>query len=80
MDLTPSDRLLACSPSRLPGYYAGYLPSAFMVGRFCFSSYWGRLSDQYGRLFVYRFSLWSMVFLQVAFGLSTNYYWAMASR
>ncbi|CAM9302492.1 unnamed protein product, partial [Ectocarpus sp. 8 AP-2014] len=32
------------------GYYAGYLASAFMVGRFATSYFWGRFADRYGRL------------------------------
>lgn len=69
------------SPRKLlPGFYAGYLSSALMVGRFCSSYFWGRFSDRYGRLPVFNIGLWAMVLMQIAFGLCTNYYWAMFFR
>ncbi|CAM9581917.1 unnamed protein product [Ectocarpus sp. 12 AP-2014] len=62
------------------GYYAGYLASAFMVGRFATSYFWGRFADRYGRLPVVYIGLSSIGVLSLAFGLSTSFWWALTCR
>ncbi|CAN0223141.1 unnamed protein product [Pylaiella littoralis] len=62
------------------GYYAGYLTSALMVGRFVSSYFWGRFADRYGRLPVMYIGLCSIAILSVAFGLSTSFWWAVSCR
>ncbi|CAM9775793.1 unnamed protein product [Scytosiphon promiscuus] len=62
------------------GYYAGYVSSAFMVGRFGSSYFWGRFADTHGRLPVIYVGLGSMVVLSVAFGLSTTFLQALVCR
>jgi MFS family permease len=62
------------------GIYAGFLSSSFMVGR-AFSSYpWGKIADIYGRKFVLVVSLLSAAVLSIAFGCSTSFAMAMATR
>ncbi|CAM9128529.1 unnamed protein product, partial [Hapterophycus canaliculatus] len=62
------------------GYYAGYVSSAFMVGRFGSSYFWGRFADTHGRLPVIYVGLSSMVVMSVAFGLSTTFVQALVCR
>eukprot|EP00752_Nemacystus_decipiens_P011395 g10122.t1 len=62
------------------GYYAGFIASAFMIGRVGSSYFWGRFADQYGRLPVVYVGLGSMVVLSIAFGLSTTFVWALSCR
>lgn len=62
------------------GYYAGYLSSALMVGRFVSSYFWGRFADRYGRLPVMYIGLSAIAVLSIAFGLSTSFWWAIFSR
>lgn len=62
------------------GFYAGYITSAFMVGRVGSSYFWGRFADRYGRLPVVYIGLWSMAVLSIAFGLSTTFAWALGCR
>ncbi|CAM9287714.1 unnamed protein product [Ectocarpus sp. 8 AP-2014] len=62
------------------GYYAGYVSSAFMVGRVGSSYFWGRFADSHGRLPVIYAGLTSMVVLSIAFGLSTSFVWALGCR
>ena len=62
------------------GYYAGWVMTAFMVGRFASSFYCGVLSDKLGGKFVIRIGLSSCVVFQVAFGFAPTFAWALASR
>ncbi|CAN0329539.1 unnamed protein product [Pylaiella littoralis] len=62
------------------GFYAGYLASAFTLGRFLSGYVWGRLTDKVGRKPVMILSLLSIMTWSVSFGLSTTYTWAMISR
>ncbi|CAN0350684.1 unnamed protein product, partial [Scytosiphon promiscuus] len=62
------------------GYYAGYLSSAFMVGRFASSYFWGRFADIHGRLPVVYIGLSFIGLMSLSFGLSTTFWWALASR
>eukprot|EP00903_Cladosiphon_okamuranus_P009002 g8611.t1 len=62
------------------GYYAGYLASAFMIGRFAFSYFWGRFADRYGRLPVLYIGLCSIATFSIGFGMSTTFWWAVTCR
>lgn len=62
------------------GYYAGYLSSAFMIGRFASSYFWGRFADTHGRLPVVYIGLTSIGILSVSFGLSRSFWWALTCR
>lgn len=68
------------SATNASGYYAGYVSSAFMVGRVGSSYFWGRFADRHGRLPVIYMGLISMVVLSIAFGLSTSLLWALGCR
>lgn len=66
--------------SRAPGYYAGLLSSAFMIGHCCPAHYWGVISDRHGTRFVVVFGLVSTVVLSPSFGFSTTFTEAFISR
>jgi MFS family permease len=65
---------------REPGQYAGYLSSSGQVGRLLFSMFWGRFSDRHGRKVVLQISLMTTVVTAVAFGLTLNFWLAVAIR
>ncbi|MCL7042464.1 hypothetical protein MKW94_027986 [Papaver nudicaule] len=62
------------------GYYAGYVGSAFMLGRVMTSVFWGVVADRYGRKPVIIFSTFSVVVFNTLFGLSTNFWMAFTTR
>lgn len=62
------------------GYYAGYVGSAFMFGRVLTSVFWGVVADRYGRKPVIMFGTFSVVIFNTLFGLSTNFWMAIATR
>eukprot|EP01138_Halocafeteria_seosinensis_P015222 gb/GECG01015535.1/.p1 GENE.gb/GECG01015535.1/~~gb/GECG01015535.1/.p1 ORF type:complete len:667 (+),score=61.14 gb/GECG01015535.1/:1-2001(+) len=62
------------------GFYAGYVTSAFMVGRTLSSFAWGNWSDIHGRKPVLAFGSFSLIFLSTAFGFSFSYSWAVIIR
>jgi MFS family permease len=62
------------------GLYAGILTSSFMIGRALTAVHWGAVADTYGRKFVLLVSLITSVVGSIAFGLSTNFYAALAVR
>ncbi|CAM9859332.1 unnamed protein product [Laminaria digitata] len=64
----------------LPGYSAGSLFAAFMLGRLLSSQLWGRLSDRYGCRAVMVFGLCATAVLSVAFGISPTFEWAVFIR
>ena len=53
---------------RAVGYYAGFIVSAFMIGRLVSSLPLGVLSDVYGRRPVVVLGLLSCILFQIAFG------------
>ncbi|MED6200132.1 hypothetical protein PIB30_082217 [Stylosanthes scabra] len=60
--------------------YAGYVGSAFMLGRALTSILWGMVSDRYGRKPVIVFGVITVVIFNTLFGLSTNLWMAIAMR
>ncbi|CAH9145353.1 unnamed protein product [Cuscuta epithymum] len=62
------------------GYYAGYVGSAFMLGRAMTSLFWGMLADRYGRKPVFIFSTISVVIFNTLFGFSVNFCMAIITR
>ncbi|GLT88755.1 hypothetical protein SLE2022_067660 [Rubroshorea leprosula] len=62
------------------GYYSGYVGSAFMVGRALTSVFWGLVADRYGRKPVIIMSTITVVIFNTLFGLSVNFWMAIATR
>ncbi|CAM9890551.1 unnamed protein product, partial [Hapterophycus canaliculatus] len=62
------------------GFYAGYVASAFTLGRFLSGYFWGHVSDSFGRKPVIIVGLTATAVLSLSFGFSTNYYAAISSR
>lgn len=62
------------------GFYAGYVASAFTLGRFLSGYLWGYVSDSVGRKPVILVGLTATAVLSLAFGLSTTYELAILSR
>ena len=73
-------RSLFFSPLETAGYYAGYIASSFTFGRFLTAYVWGHASDSIGRKPVVLIGLSAIVVCSVAFGLSTSFAMAIASR
>ena len=62
------------------GYYAGFVLSAFMLGRLVSSYPLGVLSDSFGRRPVIELGLWSCVVFQLGFGLAPSFEAALLMR
>eukprot|EP00262_Sarcandra_glabra_P002348 TRINITY_DN1262_c0_g1_i6.p1 TRINITY_DN1262_c0_g1~~TRINITY_DN1262_c0_g1_i6.p1 ORF type:complete len:492 (+),score=55.64 TRINITY_DN1262_c0_g1_i6:97-1572(+) len=62
------------------GYYAGFVGSAFMVGRALTSIFWGVVADRYGRKPVIIIGVVSVIIFNTVFGLSINFWMAVSSR
>ena len=62
------------------GYYAGFVLSAFMLGRLVSSYPLGVLSDSFGRRPVIELGLWSCVVFQLGFGLAPSFEVALLMR
>ncbi|CAL9108915.1 unnamed protein product [Musa acuminata var. zebrina] len=62
------------------GFYAGFVGSAFMIGRVLTSVFWGIVADRYGRKPVIVISIISVILFNTMFGLSTSYWMALVSR
>nr|GMD40223.1 protein ZINC INDUCED FACILITATOR-LIKE 1-like isoform X1 [Ipomoea batatas] len=62
------------------GYYAGYVGSAFMLGRAMTSVFWGLIADRYGRKPVIIFGTISVVIFNTLFGFSVNFWMAIITR
>ncbi|KAK1389785.1 protein ZINC INDUCED FACILITATOR-LIKE 1-like [Heracleum sosnowskyi] len=61
-------------------YYAGYVGSTYMLGRVLTSVFWGWVADRYGRKVVIIFGTFTIVVLNTLFGLSINFWMAIATR
>jgi MFS family permease len=62
------------------GSYAGFIASAFMIGRAVTSFGWGKAADSYGRTSVLCTSLGFSCFCSILFGLSPSFPAALAFR
>jgi MFS family permease len=62
------------------GFYAGFLGSAFMVGRFLTSVQWGMAADKYGRKPIMCIGVISVIIFHTMFGVSTTFWMALISR
>ncbi|PPR95581.1 hypothetical protein GOBAR_AA25089 [Gossypium barbadense] len=62
------------------GSYAGYVGSAFMLGRALTSVSWGIFADRYGRKPVIIMGTTSVVIFNTLFGLSVNFWMAVITR
>lgn len=62
------------------GSYAGYIGSAFMLGRALTSVLWGIVADRYGRKPVIIMGTISVVIFNTLFGLSVNFWMAVITR
>eukprot|EP00903_Cladosiphon_okamuranus_P005914 g5847.t1 len=72
--------LLGLETTNKAGFYAGYVASAFTLGRFLTGYYWGYVSDSVGRKPVILVGLLATAVLSLTFGLSTKYEFALLSR
>ncbi|XP_076891384.1 protein ZINC INDUCED FACILITATOR-LIKE 1-like [Bidens hawaiensis] len=61
-------------------YYAGYVGSAYMIGRVLTSVFWGVVADRYGRKPVFLIGTLKVVILNTLFGFSVNYWMAIITR
>ncbi|XP_077245736.1 protein ZINC INDUCED FACILITATOR-LIKE 1-like isoform X2 [Tasmannia lanceolata] len=62
------------------GFYAGYVGSAFMIGRALTSVLWGIIADRYGRKPVIIIGTVSVIIFNTLFGLSTTLWMAVSMR
>lgn len=62
------------------GFYAGFVGASFMFGRCLTSTAWGIAADRIGRKPVIVFGISSVVVFNTLFGLSVNYWMAIATR
>ncbi|KAJ1274034.1 hypothetical protein BS78_05G032300 [Paspalum vaginatum] len=62
------------------GFYAGFVGASFMFGRCLTSTVWGIAADRIGRKPVVMFGISSVVVFNTLFGLSVNYWMAIATR
>ncbi|KAH6771570.1 zinc induced facilitator-like 1 [Perilla frutescens var. hirtella] len=62
------------------GYYAGFVGSAYMLGRALTSTLWGMIADRYGRKTVIIIGCLTVVVFNTLFGLSLNYWMAITTR
>ncbi|CAJ2638645.1 unnamed protein product [Trifolium pratense] len=60
--------------------YAGYVGSAFMLGRSLTSIPWGIVADRYGRKPVAIVGIISVIIFNTLFGLSTSFWMAVSTR
>ncbi|GMN59282.1 hypothetical protein TIFTF001_028356 [Ficus carica] len=61
-------------------YYAGYVGSSYMLGRALTSVLWGIIADRFGRKPVIIIGTVTVVIFNTLFGLSVNYWMAIATR
>ncbi|GJZ10952.1 zinc induced facilitator-like 1-like protein isoform X1 [Tanacetum coccineum] len=61
-------------------YYAGFVGSAYMIGRALTSIFWGVVADRYGRKPVILLGTTTVVIFNTLFGFSVNYWMAIGTR
>ncbi|KAI3776812.1 hypothetical protein L1987_46602 [Smallanthus sonchifolius] len=61
-------------------YYAGFVGSAYMIGRALTSNFWGVVADRYGRKPVILLGTSTVVIFNTLFGFSVNYWMAIITR
>ncbi|PWA42049.1 major facilitator superfamily domain protein [Artemisia annua] len=61
-------------------YYAGFVGSAYMIGRALTSIFWGVVADRYGRKPVILLGTATVVVFNTLFGFSVNYWMAIITR
>ncbi|GJR38481.1 zinc induced facilitator-like 1-like protein isoform X1 [Tanacetum coccineum] len=61
-------------------YYAGFVGSAYMIGRALTSIFWGAVADRYGRKPVILLGTTTVVIFNTLFGFSVNYWMAIITR
>ncbi|KAL8231755.1 hypothetical protein R6Q57_001533 [Mikania cordata] len=61
-------------------YYAGFVGSAYMIGRALTSVFWGVVADRYGRKPVFLLGTSTVVIFNTLFGFSVNYWMAIITR
>lgn len=64
----------------VPGFYAGFVASAFTFGRLVGGYAMGQTADSMGRKPVIVVGLSAMIVFPLAFGLSTTFAWALTWR
>ena len=62
------------------GFYSGWIASSFMVGQFCSSFFWGRISDVVGLKPVLLTGMTFTAITTVLFGVSHSLEWALTVR
>lgn len=62
------------------GFYAGFIGSSFMLGRFVTSTLWGVFADKYGRKPTFYISTVSIIVFMILFGFSTSFWMAIITR
>ncbi|CAG8678321.1 11726_t:CDS:2, partial [Acaulospora morrowiae] len=62
------------------GRYAGLIASSFFFSQFCFSIFWGYMSDKFGRRPILLIGLVGNIITSILFGISRSLIWAIASR
>ncbi|XP_039131815.1 protein ZINC INDUCED FACILITATOR 1-like [Dioscorea cayenensis subsp. rotundata] len=62
------------------GFYAGFVGAAMMLGRALTSMSWGTFADKYGRKPAIVLSIISLIIFNTLFGLSTNFWMAIATK
>lgn len=64
----------------LEGRKAGYLGSAYFIGNFIGSLFWGWMSDKIGRRPILLSGVAFTIACELFFGFSQNFAWAIAAR
>ncbi|XP_062202867.1 protein ZINC INDUCED FACILITATOR-LIKE 1-like isoform X2 [Phragmites australis] len=62
------------------GFYAGFVGASYMIGRTLTSTAWGMVADRIGRKPVIVLAIFSTLVFNTLFGLSMNYWMALATR
>lgn len=62
------------------GFYAGFVGASYMLGRALTSIAWGMVADRIGRKPVIILGILSVLVFNTLFGLSVNYWMALATR